>query len=90
MGSVASHAWAVHRVMRVPTISLSSEVWHRDADDELIHANMLLEEVGRPGNSTVPKGVGMCVGPIYSAAPTFLGADLLSQLALASRLDLAL
>lgn len=71
-------------------IGLNLEVWHRDADDELIHTNMPLEEVGKPDNSTVPNGVGMCVGPIYSTAPTFLGADLLSQLALVIWLDLAL
>ena len=46
----------------------------RDADDELIHANMALEEIHTLGNGTAQKkAVGMCVGPVFSAAPTFLG-----------------
>lgn len=46
----------------------------RDTDDELIHANMLLEEIHHLANGTTPKkAVGLCVGPVYSGAPTFLG-----------------
>ena len=46
----------------------------RDADDGLIHANMVLEEIHGVSNSTgSKKTVGLCVGPVFSAAPTFLG-----------------
>ena len=46
---------------------------------------MVLEEVLRPENGSAPKGVGMCVGPVYSAAPTFLGKRTLPELAYASK-----
>ena len=35
---------------------------------------MALEEIHILGNGTAPKkAVGMCVGPVFNAAPTFLG-----------------
>ena len=61
------------------------ELWSRDADDELIHTKMSLEEVQRPENGSASEGMGMCVGPVYSAAPTFLGENAGPELASASK-----
>ncbi|CAL8469654.1 g9195 [Coccomyxa elongata] len=46
----------------------------RDAEDRLLKSH-LLEELETPRNAThehPKKSVGMCVGPVFSAAPTFL------------------
>ena len=67
------------------TRGVDIELWRRDMDDELIHTKMVLEEIQRPGNGSGPQGVGMCVGPVYSAAPTFLGESACPELASASK-----
>ena len=49
----------------------------------------LLEELEQPRNAThehPKKTVGMCVGPVFSAAPTFLGERRYSFLPLKSNL----
>ena len=47
----------------------------RDAEDRLVKSH-LLEELETPRNAThehPKKSIGVCVGPVFSAAPTFLG-----------------
>ena len=44
----------------------------RDAEDQLLVSH-LLEDVTVPASGA--KGVGMCAGPVFSAAPTFAGSS---------------